>query len=196
MVLKTKLTTLTKSEHQFLAQLSTQLSEIKNRCEVLDKSIKQSENHHFAFDNHIFQQRCLRLMGYYDQVKSTISQIESALNNKMDSTIIEYECGLFVEQFQLLLGLINALEKGDANKLYHSYSPVKEQLYQKLQQQYKYEKRLLEMIAIEEEKMKGLYAEARIYCQEKIEALKIRFQKCNSYTQKIEFQFEDLNDEE
>jgi primosomal replication protein N'' len=193
MVLKTKLN---KSDQQFLSALLTQLDEIKNRCEFLDKKIKQSENHHFAFDNHIFMIRSYSLMGYYTQVENTLSQLELALKKQMDKSVIEYECSLFVEQFQLLLRLIQALEKGDAKRLYQSYSPIKEQLYQKLQQQYKYEKRLLEMIAIEEEKLKEQDAEQRIYCQEKIESLKIRFQKCNSYTQKIEFQFEDLNNEE
>jgi primosomal replication protein N'' len=51
------------------------------------------------------------------------------------------------------------------------------------------------MIAEQEEILASNEQCDRAYIKQKIEALKIRFHKCNTFTQKLEFQLEEINDE-
>ena len=178
-----------------LDQLKTALDDLHVRCCQLDKTTKQTENRHFAFEVHIFNKQSLSLQGYFDQLEKTYHSLSETIEKKMSEDIIKHESELLVAQFQLLLQLVNGLEKGDATVLYQSYSPIKEKIYQHLKKQYQYEKRLIAMISEQEELIKTQFGDQLIYAKEKLEALKVRFQKCNTFTQKLEFQLEDLDDE-
>ena len=178
-----------------LEQLKIALNDLQFRCSQLDKTTKQTENHYFAFDVHIFHKQSLSLQGYFEQVEKTYFSLSETIEKKMSEDVIKHESELLVSQFQLLLQLVNGLEKGDATVLYQSYSPVKEKIYQHLKKQYQYEKRLITMIGEQEELLKAQFGEQLIYAKERLEALKVRFQKCNTFTQKLEFQLESLEDE-
>ena len=178
-----------------LNQLKTALDDLQLRCTHLDKTVKQTENHYFAFEVHIFNKQSLSLQGYFDQIEKTYQSLSETINKKMEEAIIKHESELLIAQFQLLLQLVNGLEKGDATVLYQSYSPVKEKIYQHLKKQHQYEKRLITMISEQEELIKQEFGEQLIYAKERLEALKVRFQKCNTFTQKLEFQLEAMEDE-
>ncbi|ABM03921.1 restart primosome assembly protein PriC [Psychromonas ingrahamii 37] len=176
-------------------QLNRQLKVLSKRCEVLDESVSQTENKCFVFEVHIFPKRCLTLLGYIKQIEHTAKSLQNALDKNLPEALIAFECTLFIDQFQVLLQLVQSLEKGEADILYKSYSSIKENIYQQLQKQYHYEERLLNMIAEQEELMTHSNAQQKIDIKEKIEVLKGRYQKCNSYTQMLEFKFQDSSDE-
>jgi primosomal protein N'' len=178
-----------------LQQLQQQLDDLSIRCKLLDAKIKQTENKCFVFEAHIFKQRALTLCGYIKQIKDTLNSLSNALDKDLPEALITFECELFVNQFQVLHQLVQSLEKGNAEILYKSYSSIKEDIYQHLQKQYNYEERLLTMIAEQEEALIDAPYLQKIYIKEKITALKGRFQKCNTYTQKLEFKLEDISDE-
>ena len=178
-----------------LAQLSTQLNDLSARCKKLDQTVKQTENQCFVFDRHLFSTTSLTLIGYIEQIDSTLTSLQNAITNNRPEILINHECERYVGQFQVLLKLVQGLEKGDAALLYKSYSSPKEQIFQQLQKQYQYEHRLLDMIAEQEERLPTSPEKDRPYIKEKVVALKLRYQKCNTYTQKLEFKLEDIQDE-
>ncbi len=183
------------SYHLLLKQLKDQLCDLSKRCVKLDSKIKQTENHCFVFEIHLFSKRSLSLAGYIKQMEKTFNSLQDAINKELPEVLIKHECELFVGQFHVLLQLVQGLEKGEADLLYKSYSSPKEQIYQQLQKQYQYEHRLLNMISEQEEILAGSESAQKSYIKEKIEALKIRYQKCNTFTQKLEFKLEDIKDE-
>ena len=191
-----KLTTkLSLSDQRLLKQLSDQLNDLSERCIKLDASTKQSENHCFVFAVHLFPKRYLTLGGYIDHIKNTFNSLKKTIVKQRSELLIKHECELFLKQFQVLLKLVQGLEKGNAKLLYKSYSSLKEEIYQHLQKQYQYEHRLLNMISEQEELLQGNAVQNGAYIKEKIAALKVRYQKCNTFTQKLEFQLEDIQDE-
>lgn len=181
--------------HALLKQLQDQLDDLRQRCAKLDAAIKQTENHCFAFEVHLFQKRSLSLGGYIEQISRTFRSLQEAISKQLPESLIKYECQLFIGQFQVLLQLVQGLERGEAELLYKSYSSPKEQIYQHLQKQYDYEQRLLTMIAEQEELLPDSGSANRAYIKEKIAALKVRYQKCNAFTQKLEFKLEEISDE-
>ena len=178
-----------------IAQLDNQLNALSKRCKVLDGTIRQTENKCFVFEVHIFPKRCLTLLGYIEQIEHTVQSLQNALDKNLPEALIAFECTLFVDQFQVLLQLVQSLEKGKADKLYKSYSSIKENIYQQLQKQYHYEERLLNMIAEQEELIINSDHQKKTVIKEKIEVLKGRYQKCNTYTQMLEFKLQDISDE-
>jgi len=178
-----------------IMQLHKQLDALSKRCAILDASVRQTENKCFVFEVHIFPKRCLTLCGYIEQIENTFQSLQSALDKNLPEALVAFECELFIGQFQILLQLVQNLEKGQAEKLFKSYSSVKENIYQHLQKQYHYEERLLNMIAEQEELLVASNHQLKMYIKEKIELLKIRYQKCNNYTQKLEFKLQDISDE-
>ena len=188
-------TKISPSDQQLLKKLSDQLDDLSERCIKLDASTKQSENHCFVFAVHLFPKRYLTLGGYIDHIKNTLNSLRETILKKRPELLIKHECELFVNQFQVLLKLVQGLEKGNAKLLYKSYSSLKEEIYQHLQKQYQYEHRLLNMISEQEELLQSNTAENSAYIKEKIAALKVRYQKCNTFTQKLEFQLEEIQDE-
>lgn len=178
-----------------LTQLRTQLDELEVRCKQLDLSIKQAENQCFVFEVHLFPKRCLNLAGYIDQISETYDSLQKAITTQAMEQLIKIECERFINQFKVLLNLVQGLEKGEAKLLYKSYSSQKEQIFQKLQKQYDYEHRLLNMISEQEDLLITINNSEKAYIKEKIDALKVRYQKCNTFTQKLEFQLEEIQDE-
>lgn len=181
--------------HQLLTQLKNQLDDLRERCTQLDASIKQTENHCFVFEAHIFPKRCLSLGGYIEQMTKTFDSLQETIHKKLPEQLIKHKCELFVGQFQVMLKLVQGLEKGEAELLYKSYSSPKEQIYQQLQKQYQYEHRLLNMISEQEDLLLNCRSQDKPYIKETIAALKIRYQKCNNFTQKLEFKLEEIQDE-
>ena len=120
-----------------IKQLQQQLDELHTRCKLLDKKVKQTENKCFVFEAHIFSSRSLTLCGYLIQIEQTLQSLQNALDKALPEALISFECELFVNQFQVLLQLVQNLEKGKAEKLYKSYSSIKESIFQNLQKQYK-----------------------------------------------------------
>jgi primosomal protein N'' len=180
---------------QLLKQLNAQLSELSRRCRQLDQSIKQTENHCIVFEVHLFPKRCLSLAGYIEQITKTFNSLREAIKKQLPEALIKHECELFIDQFQVLLKLVQGLEKGETEILYKSYSSPKEKIYQHLQKQYQYEYRLLNMISEQEDLLLSCKNQDKPYIKEKIAALKIRYQKCNAFTQKLEFELEEITDE-
>jgi primosomal protein N'' len=178
-----------------IKQLSKQLYALKIRCNKIDSEITQTENHYFMFEAHQFPKRSLTLIGYLTQIEKTLKSLEGCVNKKRAELLIKIECDQFIIQFQLLFQLVQSIEKGKASLLYKSYSSQKEKIFQQLKKQSEYEHRLLSMISEQEEILADDKDCDRAYTKEKIEALKIRFQKCNSFTQKLEFQLEEIDDE-
>ncbi|MEI6897350.1 MAG: primosomal replication protein PriC [Psychromonas sp.] len=178
-----------------ILQLKTQLSSLKARCIKIDKMLTQTENRCFVFEVHQFSTRSLTLLGYFQQIEKTFNSLQSSMHNNRQALLIKIECEQFVMQFQLLQQLVQSIEKGKASLLYKSYSAPKEKIFQQLKKQSEYEHRLLTMIAEQEELLAQDGQRNRAYIKEKIEALKIRFHKCNTFTQKLEFQLEEINDE-
>lgn len=178
-----------------IKQLKTQLNALKLRCIKIDAVLTQTENRCFVFEAHQFSTRSLTLMGYFEQVEKTLTSLQSSIDKNRQQLLIKIECEQFVTQFQLLIQLVQSIEKGKSELLYKSYSSPKEKIYQQLQKQAEYEHRLIAMIAEQEELLASGEPCDRSYTKEKIDALKVRFQKCNTYTQKLEFQLEDINDE-
>jgi primosomal protein N'' len=178
-----------------IKQLNIQLNALKTRCNKIDAEIKQTENHCFMFEAHQFPKRSLTLLGYLTQIEKTLKSLESCISKKRSDLLIKIECDQFITQFQLLFQLVQSIEKGKASLLYKSYSSQKEKIFQQLKKQSQYEHRLLTMISEQEEKLADDKSCDRVYIKEKIEALKGRFQKCNSFTQKLEFQLEEIDDE-
>ncbi|WP_028862908.1 primosomal replication protein [Psychromonas aquimarina] len=178
-----------------LQQLQEQLTDLSSRCTKLDAVIQQTENRCFVFEVHLFGKRCLTLCGYIEQINNTFSSLENAVCKNRPEILIKHECEQFIAQYHALQQLVQGLEKGEAELLYKSYSSPKEKIYQQLQKQAQYEHRLLNMIAEQEELLITSSYAQKAYIKEKIEALKIRYQKCNAFTQKLEFQLEEISDE-
>jgi len=178
-----------------LDKLQVQLDDLTDRCIKLDGVIKQTENQCFVFEVHLFPKRSLTLNGYITHIKSTFDSLTNAVHKKSQQALIQHQCERFVGQFDVLLKLVQGLEKGHAKLLYKSYSSPKEQIFQQLKKQYNYEHRLLNMISEQEELLTTSHINDKSYIKEKIAALKIRYQKCNTFTQKLEFQLEDIQDE-
>jgi primosomal replication protein N'' len=178
-----------------LDKLQIQLNDLNQRCAKLDQSIKQTENQCFVFEVHLFPKRSLTLTGYIKHLRKTYHSLCNAINKQLSEALIQHECERFVAQFQVLLKLVQGLEKGDAKLLYKSYSSLKEQIFQRLQKQYSYEHRLLTMISEQEELLTASNSSNNSYIKEKIAILKVRYQKCNTFTQKLEFQLEEIQDD-
>ncbi|GLS91689.1 hypothetical protein GCM10007916_27580 [Psychromonas marina] len=178
-----------------ILQLRGQLTALQARCIKIDLQLTQTENRCFVFEAHQFSKRSLTLIGYFNQVEKTLNSLQNSIDNKRQELLIKIECEQFVNQFQLLMQLVQSIEKGKAALLYKSYSSPKEKIFQQLKKQSEYEHRLLTMIAEQEELLSSGEECNRSYTKEKIEALKIRFHKCNTFTQKLEFQLEEINDE-
>jgi primosomal replication protein N'' len=178
-----------------IQSLRAQLNTLKTRCTKIDSEIKQTENRCFTFEAHQFPDRSLTLLGYITQIEKTLHSLESCINKKRSELLIKIECEQFITQFQLLFQLVQSIESGKASLLYKSYSSPKEKIFQQLKKQSEYEHRLLTMISEQEEILADDKHCDRAYVKEKIDALKIRFEKCNSFTQKLEFQLEEIDDE-
>lgn len=178
-----------------LYKLKAPLDDLNARCSQLDASIEQTENHCFVFEIHLFSKRSLSLTGYFAQINNTYLSLQEAVEKKLPESLIKHESNRLIAQFQVLQKLVQGLEKGKAKLLYRSYSFPKEQIYQQLKKQSEYEHRLLAMISEQEELLVNCEPKARIYIKEKIAALKVRYQKCNAFTQKLEFKLEEIKDE-
>ncbi len=178
-----------------LKKLQEQLADLSGRCTKLDAAIQQTENRCFVFEVHLFSKRSLTLCGYIKQINKTFSSLQNAVSKNRPEILIKHECEQFIAQYHVLLQLVQGLEKGDAELLYKSYSSPKEKIYQQLQKQAQYEHRLLNMIAEQQELLVNSSYQHKAYIKEKIEALKVRYQKCNTFTQKLEFQLEEISDE-
>lgn len=178
-----------------LNALTQQLSNLSTRCQQWDHKITLTDNKSFRFEVHLFTKSSLKLSGYCDQIQTTLTHLKYVITKKLDSVIVNYECERFINQFSALLNIVNHLDAGSADILYKRYSTQQEKVYQHLQRQYQYEKRLLAMIDEEN----NLYRQAQKVNKERhkarVSALKERYQKCNEFTQSLEFQMESLNNE-
>ena len=179
----------------FIETLRVQLNALKTRCIKIDSEIKQTENRCFMFEAHQFPKQSLTLIGYIIQIENTLQSLQKCIQNKRSELLIKIECEQFINQFQLLLQLVQSIESGKASVFYKSYSSQKEKIFQQLKKQSEYEHRLLTMISEQEEILANNEHCHRPAIKEKIEVLKLRFEKCNSFTQKLEFQLEELKDE-
>lgn len=173
-----------------LKHLQLQLTQLTTSCELWDQKIKQTENRCFKFEQHVFMENSLTLVGFAAQIQSTLNSVDNSILKKLPNELIEHECMLFSTQFNALYKLVQGLEKGKADVLFKTYSNQKERIFQHLQKQYSYENRLLNMISIEEELLLNAPKNKDFHYRERIDALKIRYQKCNTFTQKLEFQLE------
>jgi primosomal replication protein N'' len=178
-----------------LNALSEQLKTLTTRCQQWDKKIKLTDNKAFRFEVHLFSKASLTLEGYSEQIQKTLSQLKYVLDKKMGNVIINYECDKFINQFSALFKIINHLDAGKAEILYKRYSAQQEEVYQQLQRQYEYEKRLLTMIDEENSLYQQAIGDDKINHKIRVSALKERYQKCNEYTQVLEFKMEGLNNE-
>ena len=99
---------------KLLNQLKEQLEDLNQRCVHLDDTVKQTENHCFVFEVHIFSKRSLSLVGYIEQIQKTYDSLENAINKQLSESLVKHECERYLGQFQVLLKLVQGLEKGDA----------------------------------------------------------------------------------
>ncbi|MEL0628900.1 primosomal replication protein [Psychromonas aquatilis] len=182
-------------DSQHLATLSTQLKLLNTRCLEWDKKLTLNDNKSFRFEAHLFAISSLTLTGYFEQLAATFSHLEYVINKSMGKTIINYECEKFVNQFSALLNIVNQLDAGKAEGLYKRYSTQQEKVYQQLQRQYDYEKRLLSMIDAEIDLYENAQGEQKLHHKMRITALKERYQKCNEFTQSLEFKMEGLDND-
>ena len=178
-----------------LNALSEQLTTLTTRCHQWDQKITLTENKSFRFEVHLFAQSSLSLAGYCKQIQATLKQLSYVIANNMGTLIINYECEKFVNQFSALLNIVNHLDNGKAEVLYKRYSTQQEEVYQHLQRQYEYEKRLLKMIDEENTRYQQSTGDEKINHKIRVSALKERYQKCNEYTQSLEFKMEALNND-
>jgi len=178
-----------------LNALKEQLRVLTTRCQAWDKKITLTENKSFRFEVHLFQKSSLTLAGYCEQIQATLTQLNYAVERKMAPFIVNHECESFVNQFSAILNIANHLDTGNAEVLYKRYSSQQEIVYQHLQRQYDYEKRLLAMIDEENLRYQQATQETKINHKIRVNALKERYQKCNEYTQTLEFKMEALNNE-
>lgn len=178
-----------------LNALSQQLEALVIRCHQWDQKIVLTENKAFRFEVHLFSKSSLTLLGYSKQIESTLKQLIYAVTNNMDTLIANYECEKFVNQFSALLNIVNHLDTGNAEVLYKRYSTQQEEVYQHLQRQYEYEKRLLKMIDEENTLYQQASDDDKINHKIRISTLKERYQKCNEFTQSLEFKMEDLDND-
>ena len=178
-----------------LAALDEQVNALHLRCQEWDNKITLTDNKSFQFEVHLFKKSSLTLSGYGEQLAKTLLHLRYVINHNMGETIINYECEQFVNQFSALLNIVNQLDAGKAEGLYKRYSTQQEKVFQQLQRQYQYEKRLLSMI--DEENM--LYEAASLTHKEihrsRINVLKERYQKCNEFTQSLEFKMDALDND-
>lgn len=178
-----------------LNALSEQLETLGERCQQWDNKVTLTENKSFRFEVHLFGTSSLTLAGYYQQIQSTFEHLKYVITKEMGNTIINYECERFVNQFSALLNIVNQLDAGKAEALYKRYSTQQEKVYVQLQRQYQYEKRLLTMIDEEN----SLYQQATNVHKEihksRVSTLKERYQKCNEFTQSLEFKMEALDND-
>lgn len=180
---------------QHLTALSEQLTVLNKRCIEWDKKLTLNENKSFRFEARLFATSSLTLSGYYDQLQGTFSHLEYVINKSMGNRIINYECEKFVNQFSALLNIVNQLDAGKAEGLYKRYSTQQEKVYQQLQRQYDYEKRLLSMIDTEINLYQDAADDQKIHHKMRVTALKDRYQKCNEFTQHLEFKMEGLDND-
>lgn len=182
-------------DNKELQKLGLAIKQLKQRCEEWDTKITLTENRSFQFEVHLFQQASLSLMGYMDQLQQTYLQLEYAIKHNMQEAIISYECDHLVNQFSALLNIVNHLDQGNAEILYKRYSTEQEALYQQLQRQYQYEKRLLAMIDEENSLYQQAPFQHKQLHKQRALALKQRYQKCNEYTQTLEFKMDSFSND-
>lgn len=180
-------------DKKHLMALTEQLTQLTVRCKQWDKKITLSENKSFRFEIHLFSADSLTLEGYAVQIAHTLAQLHYALEKEMPRIVINLECEKFLNQFSALLKIINSLDVGNAETLYKRYSSQQETVYQNLQRQYQYEKRLLTMIDDENILYQNATTFEKNNHKARIRALKERYQKCNAYTQFLEFKMEALD---
>jgi len=182
-------------DQKHITALTTQLNALTARCIAWDKKITLSENKAFRFEVHLFQKSSLTLIGYCEQVQQTLNYLQYTVSKEMEPHIVNYECEKFVNQFTAILNIVNHLDSGNAEGLYQRYSTQQEKVYQHLQRQYQYEKRLLTMIDEENTLYEQTNNEHKKVHKARVAALKERYQKCNEYTQVLEFKMESLSNE-
>jgi len=182
-------------DQSHLKALSEQLSMLRTRCQAWDKKITLTDNKSFRFEAHLFPKSSLTLTGYIEQLQATLATLNYASNKKMGNEMINYECEKFINQFSALLNIVNHLDVDKADIFYKRYSTEQEKVYQHLQRQYEYEKRLLKMINEENDLYEMAPTNHKATHKARISVLKERYQKCNEYTQSLEFKMETLINE-
>lgn len=178
-----------------LNALFTQLEALSLRCREWDNKITLSENKSFRFEVHLFNASSLTLSGYCQQIQTTFEHLKHVITKNMGNTIINYECEKFINQFSALLNIVNQLDAGKAEGLYKRYSTQQEKVYQQLQRQYQYEKRLLTMIDEENTLYRDATSAHKEIHKTRVGVLKERYQKCNEFTQSLEFKMEALDND-
>ena len=178
-----------------LEALSKQLQLLHERCQQWDNKITLNENKSFRFEVHLFNTSSLTLCGYCQQIDATFNHLHYVITKAMGNTIINYECERFVNQFSALLNIVNQLDAGKAEGLYKRYSTQQEKVYQQLQRQYQYEKRLLTMIDEEISLYQAAESAYKEIHKTRVSVLKERYQKCNEFTQSLEFKMESLDND-
>ena len=178
-----------------LNALTEQLTLLTKRCQQWDNKITLTDNKSFRFEVHLFTYNSLTLLGYSEQIQATLTHLKYVIDKNMGSTIFNFECEKLVNQFSAILNIVNHLDAGKAEGLYKRYSTPQEKVYQHLQRQYQYEKRLLIMIDEENILYQNANSQHKITHKIRVAALKERYQKCNEYTQTLEFKMESLNND-
>ncbi|TEW56081.1 primosomal protein [Psychromonas sp. RZ22] len=178
-----------------LNALSEQLDALTVRCQQWDQKITLTENKSFRFEVHLFTTSSLTLSGYCQQIHHTFAHLKHVTSKNMDNVIVQYECERFINQFSALLNIVNQLDAGKAEGLYKRYSTQQEKVYQQLQRQYQYEQRLLTMISEENILYQNATTMNKSTHKARISALKKRYQKCNEFTQSLEFKMEALDND-
>ncbi|MFO6421989.1 primosomal replication protein PriC [Motilimonas sp. KMU-193] len=169
-----------------ISQLMQRINQLKQQCEHLDNRLTAKQREHFHFNKNLFAKPEKSLTGYCLQVEKKIIDLQQAIENKVSSQLINHRCEALTDQFSALLKLVSQAEQGNGHIFSHHPSQQEKQLYQKLQKQYEYERRLEQMIAHSKQQAAQLYGNDKRQAQIATQTLEERLARCKSATFEVE----------
>ncbi|MCE2573232.1 primosomal replication protein PriC [Motilimonas eburnea] len=169
-----------------LTQLVVRINELKGQCERLDNQLSAQQREHFHFNKNLFAKPEKSLTGYCLQVEKKLADLQHAIDSQVSSQLINHRCEALTDQFAALLKLVNQAQQGNGHIFSHHPSHQEKQLYQKLQKQYEYERRLEQMIAHSKQQAAQLYGNDKRQAQIATQTLEERLARCKSATFEVE----------
>ena len=169
-----------------ISQLSTRLAQLTQQCQTLDNQLTAQQREHFHFNKSLFSKQEKSLTGYCEQVGQRIKDLEHSLSIGVSKQLIEHRCGALADQFAALLKLVAQAQKGNSQLFSHHPAPEEKKLYQKLQKQYEYERRLEQMLVHSKQQVARLSGVERSNAIKATKTLEERLDRCKSATFAVE----------
>ncbi|MCE0556369.1 MULTISPECIES: primosomal replication protein PriC [unclassified Motilimonas] len=169
-----------------ISQLSARLAQLTQQCQTLDNQLTAQQRENFHFNKSLFAKPEKSLTGYCNQVGQRLKDLEQALTEGVSNQLIAHRCEALADQFAGLLKLVAQAQKGNGQLFSHHPAPEEKKLYQKLQKQYEYERRLEQMLAHSKQQGARLIGAEKRSAQQATKTLEERLERCKTATFAVE----------